>query len=808
MAEQTHEVPETHLTGLKQFAGSSVFSPDMRPQMAAASGAILSTQAELMTKAFALQMTKITGSHGPRLRQTLKSLNVAMKGLQTAMSDDTLAQAFQDYVIDAGQRTVLTLDTLRRRGDIFIEHEAAGCPPVLIYDHEMICDGKDMSRPCNYYLLRIVPPDGTTVLDHKRPYIIIDPRAGHGAGIGGFKTDSQVGVTLRDGHPVYFVGFRRMPEPGQTLADIAHAEAAFVREVIRRHPGAPRPVVTGNCQGGWATLLMAATNPDLTGPILLNGAPVDPWAGRVGENPMRYNGGVMGGAIHPMFQADLGNGVFDGANIVANFEQLNPSRNYFGKYYDLYARVDSEQERFLDFERWWGGFFLLNEAEMRWIVQQLFVGNRLVKNEAQLEPGRNIDVTNIRAPIIVFASYGDNITPPQQALNWIIKSYTDEREIEIRGQRIIYMLHDQVGHLGIFVSSKIARKEHSEVTSTLKTIETLPPGLFEMKIEDYEGPVEDRTFTVSFHARTMNNLRDINDGTDDEDAFAGVARLSDQMAETYDVTLRPLVQAAVTEDMAEMTRKLHPSRLQRSVMSTSNPMVAPIEMLAKQVTERRAVADPANPFLKLQQVWADGVIQSMDLYRDLRDMMYEQTFFGLWASPWARWYGRTNLPDRTLKRAEDLRGLPEVQSALMRIEQGGFAEAVIRMLILLADSRGSVRRDRLERSSHVLNMDEPFKSLSPDDRARILYEQKLIAEFEPDRAIESLPLLLVSASDRKLAAEVVQYVPGSIDEMAPHTFEMLQRFRQVLDLPKVTGDVTEDPLAPKRASPPVESVEE
>jgi len=112
----------------------------------------------------------------------------------------------------------------------------------------------------------------------------------------------------------------------------------------------------------------------------------------------------------------------------------------------------------LDFERWWDGYFFLNESEMRWIVEELFVGNRLVKNEARLEPGRNIDVKQSRSPIVVFASHGDNIAPPQQAPNWIVKSYADECAITIRGQRIVYMIHGQVGHLGIFVSGGIAKK--------------------------------------------------------------------------------------------------------------------------------------------------------------------------------------------------------------------------------------------------------------------------------------------------------------------------------------------------------------
>ena len=74
--------------------------------------------------------------------------------------------------------------------------------------------------------MRIVPPEGVTVDPKRRPYVIIDPRAGHGPGIGGFKDDSQVGVALREGHPVYFVIFFRDPEPGQTLIDVCEAEKA------------------------------------------------------------------------------------------------------------------------------------------------------------------------------------------------------------------------------------------------------------------------------------------------------------------------------------------------------------------------------------------------------------------------------------------------------------------------------------------------------------------------------------------------------------------------------------------------------
>ncbi|MTI44469.1 uncharacterized protein DUF3141 [Roseibium hamelinense] len=780
---------------LNSMTDATAWAPSSRMTALQAQFTEISNMSDLMMRGLSKHLESISTTHKARFQKSIADLSEVTQDTQAAQEAGGMFDAWQDYWTDAAQRMVLTMDTLRQRGDIFLDHEEKGCPPVLVYDYEIVVDGADLPRPCNYILLKIVPPAGVETKDWKRPYIIIDPRAGHGAGIGGFKPDSQVGVALHDGHPVYFVGFKRMPEPGQTLADVTHAEAHFVRKVMEWHPEAPKPVVTGNCQGGWATLLLAAMNPDLTGPIVLNGAPVSTWAGRVGENPMRYNGGILGGTYNAMFYSDLGHGVFDGADIVQNFEMLNPARNYFGKYYDLYAKVDTEPHRFLEFERWWGGYFLLNEAEMRWIVEQLFVGNRLSKNEARLEPGRNIDLKQIRSPIIVFASYGDNITPPQQALNWIIDTYADEREIAIRGQRIIYMIHDQVGHLGIFVSSKIAKKEHTEVTSTLKTIEALAPGLYEMKIDDYEGNLLDRTFTVSFHERKMEDLTKLDDGRDDEVAFAAVARASEQQAEFYDVAVRPFVQAGVTEQSADLRRKTHPLRMQRALFSSQNPFVAPLAEMADRVRTERQPAAKNNPFVVAEHLGAAMVEQSLDLFRDVRDTMYETMFYTMWGTPYARWFGRTHQPGRTLKRKEDLRGLPAVQSALMRIEEGGFCEAVIRMLILLAESRGSVRRDRLERSARVLTKDEPFKSLTADERAMMLHEQNIIVEFARDEAIAALPKMLPSKNDRELAAQVVQYIPGAIDEMAPHTLDLLQQIHTVLELPPVSEDVVDDPLA-------------
>lgn len=58
--------------------------------------------------------------------------------------------------------------------------------------------GPSLARPINYYLARITPPPEVVIQLGKAPIVVIDPRAGQGPGIGGFKMQSEIGDALAE----------------------------------------------------------------------------------------------------------------------------------------------------------------------------------------------------------------------------------------------------------------------------------------------------------------------------------------------------------------------------------------------------------------------------------------------------------------------------------------------------------------------------------------------------------------------------------------------------------------------------------
>ncbi len=533
-----------------------------------------------------------------------------------------------DYGLDVWQRTVLFWDTLRQRANNMLEHERAGLPPLLDFKYETILDARRFEHPANYALLRITEVgedcwDDCVDLD-KPPVVVIDPRAGHGPGIGGFKHESEVGMALQEGHPVYFVIFLLEPARGQTLQDVQNALRRFVEEVARRHDGKP-PILYGNCQAGWAVALLAADCEGLAGPAILNGSPLSYWAGESGVNPMRVAGGLLGGAWLAHFTADLGTGRFDGAWLAQTFENLRPEKAIWEKYAGLFTKIDTERERFLEFERWWNGFYFLSREEIVAIVENLFIGNQLEQGQLRIDEGCYADLRRIRNPLVIFASYGDNISPPHQALGWIPAVYKDTDDLKRAGQRIVYLTNPHIGHLGIFVSASVARLEHRAILESLDEIEALQPGLYEMKIENPNGDSKRHKphYAVRYEERQVEDLKFPNQDA----AFERVREVSEVNEAFYRTFISPWVQAVTNPWIAETLKWLHPMRTSRYAFSEAfNPWMLGVALLADVISKNRSPLPEDHLLVKKERALIGQVSDAIENARKVRDSVYEKTF--------------------------------------------------------------------------------------------------------------------------------------------------------------------------------------
>jgi hypothetical protein len=698
-----------------------------------------------------------------------------------------------EYMVDAAQRSVLFWDVMRQRGNQYREHLAQRAPHVLDYEVELLVDGRTLAWPVNYALVRIVPPAGVEIDPTRRPFVIVDPRAGHGPGIGGFKADSEIGVAFKAGHPCYFVGFLPDPVPGQTIEDIARAEAVFLERVIALHPEADgKPCVIGNCQAGWAIMMLAAVRPELFGPIIIAGSPLSYWAGVHGKNPMRYSGGLLGGSWLTAFASDLGAGKFDGAWLVQNFENQNPANTLWTKQYNLYSKIDTEAPRYLGFERWWGGHVNLNAEEIQFIVDELFFGNKLAAGEIQTSDGRAIDLRNIRSPIVVFCSKGDNITPPQQALGWILDLYENVDEIRSYEQTIVYTVHPTVGHLGIFVSGGVAKKEHGEFSSNIDLIDTLPPGLyeamFESKTEGTANPdLAAGKWVMRCEQRSLDDIRAFggNDAAD-ERRFATAARVSETNLALYRTFAQPIVRALVNSPLAQWIQQLHPLRLQYEAFSNANPIMGPVADMAEQVRENRKPIAADNPFVEMQETVSRNIVAGLDAWRDMTEALAERTFLAVYGSPALqaavgidpagtrplRKAGKHPLHDELLQKR-----IAELKS---RIPLGGLREAVIRGLLYVGLARGAVdergfealRRIRREHGNMSLSA---FKAL--------VREQFYILLIDAEAALAAIPSMLpADVETRRKAFDLIRQIMTARGDLSVEDKERMQRIARAFGL--------------------------
>jgi hypothetical protein len=78
---------------------------------------------QILSTAFTKHSRRILEDHAKRSRSAILAAQTAMNQMRSAQAESRLVSQFFEYLQDASQRALLTADALRKRGDIFLDHE-------------------------------------------------------------------------------------------------------------------------------------------------------------------------------------------------------------------------------------------------------------------------------------------------------------------------------------------------------------------------------------------------------------------------------------------------------------------------------------------------------------------------------------------------------------------------------------------------------------------------------------------------------------------------------------------------------------
>ncbi len=432
----------------------------------------------------------------------------------------------------------------------------------------------------------------------------------------------------------------------------------------------------------------------------------------------------------------------------------------------------------------------MNAEEMQWIADNLFVGNKLAIGELYTSEGVRIDLRNIRSPIIVFCSWGDNITPPQQALGWITDLYDHENEIVTNGQTIVYTLHQTIGHLGIFVSGKVATKEHGEFAACMDMINLMPPGLYEAIITEVEPGIQNPElvhgrYLFRLEARTLDHIRALGTNTPEDDLrFAAAARLSESNLGLYRTLAAPAVRAVTSAQGAGARRDLHPNRLRFAMFSDKNPAMRPVEALAEGVRAARRPIAPDNPLLQIEKAVSAGIASWLDACGQARDAFTESFFLNTYGSPLLQamvglgpqvLLGHRRIERDLAREATESRLRAELET---RFEAGGIAEAVVRALIYVRLPGGSVDERGFTMIQAVRAAQPAGTRLSLVELKEVFRTQHLLVRLDEQRAVRSIPKLLPhEQAPRRAALDALRRViaaPGAPDSEGQRRLDQVE----------------------------------
>jgi hypothetical protein len=245
-------------------------------------------------------------------------------------------------------------------------------------------------------------------------------------------------------------------------------------------------------------------------------------------------------------------------------------------------------------------------------------------------------------------------------------------------------------------------------------------------------------------------------------------------------------------------------RLQRQFLSDSLPVAPLIRAAAKHARDHRVHVTDDHPMRQQEKKSAEQITDVLNQFRDQRDadvVQWTRLVFG------PKGLGALIKPDAPDAEVALARALDDLavhrESALRQINQGGFAEAVCRIVLAGMVSIGAFERRSLRLARLLTQLPAgQFKGVSPEtDWVKLIKEQARLTAVAPIEALNGLQQLLPDQASREAAlavsaavlmieptlanprSEIIEFLMGTLDADPERVINLARHLTNALNTP-------------------------
>jgi hypothetical protein len=170
---------------------------------------------------------------------------------------------------------------------------------------------------------------------------------------------------------------------------------------------------------------------------------------------------------------------------------------------------------------------------------------------------------------------------------------------------------------------------------------------------------------------------------------------------------------------------------------------------------RKTVPDD-NYFLSMEKIISQYIIEILNAYKNIRDNSTSNIVRALYGPHGFGAIFPPEQPEKT-ETGESLKVRLESKKAQLekRFEEGGFVEAVVRILVAVIKKKGAAERRSYIIAEELRKQNGSLPWPTRPEFKKLLRDQTLLLSMDTERAIRSLPKLLPTKEERLKAVSLV-----------------------------------------------------